>query len=353
MAGYTFVLTDLDGVPIGEPRATARSGSFGVSKPATAGWRLRTDDDLWDDVADGETMLKIYAPAPYNYLVIYYGPIITDEESAQGQGSSVQITSADLSWRLGKRLVGKDPAGVGAVYTSTTTSTIAHALLALANADGATGITQGYAAGTFVSTSTKYLWKPVLDAIMELGGLAGSYEWFLSYPDDNRPPTVELNFDEEMGFDNSPNVHFEYGTGKSNCKAYSRIRDRGRLATHVWALGAGTQLTAAASDAAAATALRSRYEDMVAYPDLSVTSLLDALALAHVAIRKQPRIVVSVTPNLDGPQYPSDYGLGDYVTVRIVTQGSIRVDGLARVWGVDWTQDETGNLLCSPRLVPV
>lgn len=342
-----FVVTDLDGGALGEPRAAARAGGLGVSQPATASFRIRSDDPLWDEVADGETMLKVY---DVTGALCFYGPAISDEEEGSGQGSTVQVAASDLAWRLGSRYVGKDPTGIGLQYTGQDTGVIAAAVLALVNAEDPTGITIG-TVGSFVSMTSTYLWKRALDILTELGALAGSYEWALRYTD-GAPPTVQLDLVAQLGVDLTSDVFFEYGTGHHNCKTYKRVRDRRRLATHVWALGSGSTLVAAASDAAAADGLRSRYEDVVSYGDITTASLLDALAAAHVAIRNKPQKIFSVTPFATGPVFGADYGVGDLVTCRIVSEGSVRVNGVARVWGVDFSVDAAGTVTSSPRLVP-
>jgi hypothetical protein len=316
---WRYVVTDLDGNALGEPFATGRSVSFGISQTATASFTIRSDDPLWDEIADDETMLKVYDSTN---TLRFYGPCVADEEGGSGQGSSVRVTASDLSWRLGKRFVGKDPTGVGLKYTSTDVGAIASNVLSRVNTDAPTGITLG-TVGTFFSLTTTYLWKPALAAITELGSLAGSYEWTLRYVD-GTPPTVYLDLIAQLGSDSSSNVFFEYGTGLNNCQAYTRLRTRDRLATHVWALGSGSTLTAAASDAAAAASHRSRYEDVLSYGDITIPALLDALAAAHVSVRAQPRKVFSVTPFVTGPVFGDDYELGDRVTCRIIANDSIR-----------------------------
>ncbi|HXH88252.1 MAG TPA: hypothetical protein VNI55_06560 [Gaiellaceae bacterium] len=342
-----FVTTNLDGVSLGMPRGSGRSASFDISRPATAGFRVRSDDPLWDEIADEETMLKIYGE---DDALLYWGPVVSDEENGSGQGSSTQVSSSDLAWRFAARYVGKDPSGVGTKFTAQPVGTIVSTLLAALNAEDPTGVTIG-TVDPLLSVTTTYLWKRMLDVVTELGAPAGSYEWQLRYTD-GTPPVVQLDLLAALGTDRTSAVFFEYGCGKRNCKAYSRVRTRDRLATHVWALGSGSTIVASAFDTAAADELRSRYEDVLALGGITVVALLDALAAAHVAVRSQPRRIYSMTPFRGGPVFGVDYKLGDLVTCRIVSEGSVRANGAARVWGVSVEPDDLGLVTAIPRLVP-
>jgi len=346
---WRFVITDLDGAPLGEPHAFDRQIDLAISSPSTASFRIRTDDPMWAAIADSEAMLKVYDATT---KLRHYGPIVSDEETGSGQGGSVKVNSADLMWRLGYRYVGKDPAGVGMVETATDSGAIANAVLAAVNADMPTGITPG-TTGTFVGQDVTYLWKKALDAIAELGSIDGSYEWALRYTD-GQPPAVQLDLAATTGTDKSATVFFEYGTGKRNCSGYSRIRDRSQLATHVWALSGGSTIVAAASDEVAAAGLRSRYEDVLTFSDITVDTLLDSLAIAHVRIRSAAKRVYALTPFPSlAPVYGRDYVVGDRVTCRIVGEtGLVRLNGSVRVWGVTVSINDAGEAVESPRLVP-
>lgn len=344
-----FVVCDLAGRALGEPRAYERSLSVGISRPATAGFRIRADDPLWEQIAAGGAMLKVYDSAD---VLRFYGPIISDEEEASGQGSKVRANAADLSWRLSKRLIGKDVTAqpVGVTYTAQDSGTIAYNILAAANADEATGITVG-TKDTFVARTITYLWKPALTAISELGAISGSYEWALRYTD-GTPPTVQLDLPARLGQDRSATVFLEYGTGKRNCKGYRKVRSIEQLVTDIWVRGAGTNLIVNAFDAAARTAYR-RHEDIVDYSDITVTALLDALAAAHIAIRNKPRELVELTPFAkNAPRYGVDWNVGDSVSARVMIRNNVRVNGTVRAWGADIAVDELGNEQPTLKLVP-
>ena len=450
-----FVAADLTGRSTGEPRAWDRAVSFGVSKMATASFTIRDSDALWDQIIAGEAMLKIFDSADQ---LCFYGPIIADEEEAQGQGAKVRVTAADLSFRLTRRFFGKT--GTGVTYTTTDSGAIAYSALAAVNAEEATGIAQGNQ-DAFLARTVTYSWKRMSDALNELGAIAGSYEWGLRYVD-GTAPTVALDLRSQMGllrtgslldaptsptatasasggslasatyyykitafgetgetvgsaevsaavtgpngsvaltwicpgavsyrvyrgtssggqntYYASPTCKFtdtgasgtagsppststaineplflEYGTGKKNCKAYQRARTIDLLATDVYVLGGGSTQFASASDALARSAYR-RHEDVVNLSDLTVSSLLSAMAAAHVAVRNAPRSLVSLTPHSHlAPKFGVDWQIGDVVMARAVVNRKVRVNGAARIWGADIAVDNFGNEQPTLALVP-
>jgi hypothetical protein len=334
---WRFVL-DSGGVSLGELRASSRTLSVGVSAGATATAQIRADDPLWSATVAGDTFLRVYNSAG---SLVFYGPVVSDEEQASGQGATVQINAADLSWRLGHRFTGEDKTGVGTTYTAQDSGDIAFAILAEANAAAATGITAG-TKDTFVKRTITYLWQRSLDKLNELGAIQGSYEWRLRYTD-GQPPVVNLDLLAALGSDRTSTVFLEYGTGKSNCNQYRRARSMDQQANRVWVLGSGsTNVTSAESSDSI-----SRYgllEDIVSYGDITDVALLDALAAAHIAIRRTPRTLVSLTP-IPGkaPLYGVDWGIGDFVSARVKVRDVVRVAGFARVWAASIAIDELGN----------
>src|SRR6185369_14949533 len=312
---WRYVVTDTAGVAIGEPLATGRQFTAGVSTTATAQFRVKSGTSLWSSIAAGDTMLKIYDST---HALQYYGEIVTDELSATGQGGSAAFTSSDLSWRLSKRLTGKDFDGVGTEHLDKDSGEIIFDVLDEINAEQETGILPGNK-DVFVNRTMTLLWKPVLQLLAELGAIESSYEWTLRYVD-GTPPQVYLDLKTRVGDDVSGLVFFEYGTGKNNCQGYTRTRSMETSATRVYGLGAGSTVVAVGYDASAETARR--LEDQISFSDISTPSLVDALVAAHVAFRARPRKVVTFTPAPKlAPVYGADWSFGDFVTARAVVDG--------------------------------
>jgi hypothetical protein len=349
VAPWKFVITDGTGVRIGEPRAYVRTlANIGPSRTAAASFRIRADDPLWSAIAADETKLKVYNSAEQ---LCFYGPVLTDEETAEGQGATVTVTAADMSIEFLSRYTGKDTTGVGTKHTAKDSGQIVFDDLQTINVnEQATGIVPG-TKETFTTRTVTYLWKRFMDELAELGAIAGSYEWELRYVD-GAPPAVYLDLKALVGSDRSHDLFLEYGTGKANCARYKRVRTREKKATRVWALGSGTPtISALAFDAAYETT--GRWEDVLSLGDVTDAAMLDALAAAHVAIRKRPRTVVELTPfPKKAPRYGVDWFSGDRCTARAVVNGQARVSGVARIWGATITIDEQGGEKPTLQLVP-
>jgi hypothetical protein len=345
---WKFVVCDPTGVRLGEPRGYARNlANIGPSKTQNASFRIRADDPLWSTIAAGDTMLKVYNSAED---LCFYGPIVTDEETAQGQGASVQVTAADLSWNLLTRFTGKDVTGVGVKHTAKDSGQIVFDDLQTINLEQATGVVPG-TKETFTTRTVTYLWKRFMDELAELGAIAGSYEWELRY-EDATPPRVYLDLKSSIGTDRSAELFLEYGTGKSNCAGYSRSRTVEKRATRVWALGTGTPTVSALAFDTVAEPF-GRWEDVLNFGNITDAALLDGLAAAHVAIRKQARKTVNLTPfPKRAPRYGVDWFGGDLLTARVVINEQARVNGTARIWGAAVTIDELGGEAPVFQLVP-
>jgi hypothetical protein len=346
MAGWRWVLCDATGTPVGEPLATGRALSLGISQTGTASCRIRVGSRLWSEVAAGGSTLKVYDSGQ---TLRFYGDVLDDELVAEGDQQSVAVTASDLSWRLSKRYTGKDTTGRGIDYTAVDSAAIIAAVLAEVNTEKPTGVAIG-TTGSFFPRTMTLLWKRVLDLLGELGAIAGSYEWGLRYTD-GTPPTVSLDLLPALGGDQTSLVYFEYGTGKRNCSRYRRVRSIQTSATRVWAVGAGSTAAAVAYNTGAETTLR--LEDELSVGDIASTALLDALAAYHVANRAYPKRTIEMTPFVgNAPRYGVDYVIGDLVTARAVIGGTVDTNGAARVWGASISIDELGNETAVPTLTP-
>lgn len=346
---WRYVLCDLDGRELGELRATGRRFSPGVSAVSSASCAIRADDPLWPLADSGLTTLKVFDSGGGLQV---WGPAIAVEETAQDGKDSVGLAAADHAWDFKNRHVGPDTTGVGRTFSGVDSAQIVFQALSTINSDRSTYITAGNADACVARTVT-YLWKPFLDMLNELGAIEGSYEWGLRYVDADPTPAVYLDLLAQWGADRTHDVFLEYGTGKRNCRAYSRARTLDVHATRIWGLGSGSTQAVVAYDEAAEALYKQRREAVVPFNEITLPSLLTALTSAQLLLRKDPREIVTVTPfPKTAPKYGVDYSVGDLVSLRAVIRGQTRVDGAARVWSADIQIDELGNELPALNLEP-
>lgn len=341
---WTFVICDRLGRAIGEPLATGRSFTVGISRTSTAAFTVEVGSRIWTAIAAGDATLKIYNSS---HALVFFGDIVTDELTADGSNKTVAMTAADLSFRLARRYIGKS--GTGSQHTAQDSGSIVFAELGTVNAEAPTGVTAGLK-DSFIARTVTFNWRRFSDVIADLGAIDGSYEWTLRYTD-GTPPTVYLDLETMIGSDQTTTVFFEFGTGVNNCSSYRRLRSIETLATRVYAIGQGSTISSVAYDAGAE--LVRRFEDVVSVPDISAQQLLDSLAAAHVAVRHLPRKTVTVTPfPATAPRFGVDWYIGDRVTLRSVVGGVVDTYGTARIWGAQIDLDDFGNEAAAPVLEP-
>lgn len=349
MAGWRFDLCDASGKPLGELRRSSASRFLeGVSRPSICSGEIRGDDPFFGELESGLYRVKVISPSG---SLRHYGPLLVDEEKGQaGRVPRISWTSTDLlGWRFSKRLLGKKalPTDADVTHTNKDSGQIAADALAALNAEAATGVTLGIQE-PFVARTVSYAWKKMLDLLGELAAIDGSFEWRSRYVD-GAPPAVLLDLVAAIG-EQREDVFFEFGTGKKNCVAYGIRKDAAALASDVYAVGSGA--ISSAGDAAARAAY-GRLEELVSPSDVSVAGLLAALAAAHLAVRRQPRRVVSMTLGTSSrvPEYAAEWSFGDVVNARIEAQGKPRLDGLVRIWNVEVGFSDDGVEKVTPVLV--
>jgi hypothetical protein len=278
---------------------------------------------------------------------------------------TIKYTAADLMWRLGKYIVGGMPEVLDVSFNNTDSGVIAHSLLA-GNTYKAGQVIIAGIRETFIPRTVSYHGQKVLDAIMELGAIAGSYEWALRYSEASptASPSCFLDLETQLGGNLAGSVFFEYGLGLNNCSGYTRSRSVETLVNEMIVEGprtTGVNAVVLSTDSASQTAYGT-YWDYLSFGTATsivdeaggpVPDLLQALADAHVTARKLPREIVQLTPfPLLSPRYMNDWHVGDIVTARVAVEGLLRVNGQARIWGADISIDELGNETPTILLVP-
>lgn len=338
------------------------SMTLGLDNPAAAAILAGESGDL--------NLINRNLKAYRNGELMFNGPLLTAEETVDGDTGTLPISAVGPFWKLNKRLVGTavpSPVNKQAPYNDGTAvaqkdrGVLAADALAAINLEGNTGI----GIGTLEASSNSYLaglyYKKVAELILELGPQAlGGYDFEVAPIEPTVYPAVPgvdvggtkiglLNIYAALG-DVRDKAVFEYGIGRRNIRAYRRpitIENLCNTPIHLApgfpdSVPAGQNLRVSAADGPSQAVWGKAQE--VIEGDLSVLAMRQDLIDEHLRIRKQPRETVVFTPKgeLEAPVYGVDFALGDVVTARAVWQGATRFDGLFRIYGVDFSLDDQG-----------
>ena len=369
---WQFILTDLAGVEHGELRgADERRVSLPHLRIPTASCRIPLWHSLAPIATETDCLLKCYrTDVTGTRTLAFHGPVITVEETAGVEGSTVRINAAGPYSRLLKRVIGKqgrgpsgekDP-GIGWGLTSPMDlGEIAHNILSLVNADQFTGISAG--TRTAVATGAVGPWhlKNAGEAIADLHAGLGSFEYRLN-------PTEAINVAGVGGWpqiatlDIAPVMHterpdaiYEYGTTRANVRGYSRvvsnegILTRGIISVSGWPDAPANQPNSTTPSNliirdADNLATRGLFEEVVPDNGVIYNDLRQSIVDFHLLIRKYPRQTITFIPAANARPSPfTDYQVGDSVRARAVVRGTVKFDAMFRIWGLTFTVDKNGN----------
>lgn len=366
---FGFILTDLAGVPRSElAGAAGKQFSVGVNTLGTS----KVGVDAWHPDADfllsGDALLKVIE-VDDDFLrdgtqTLHAHHRLTDvEEVAGADGATVVATFADPFWSMTKRLAGKSPTGYsrGTAGSPVDRGTIVSELVVATNVEGASGLRMGSVTPSSSTYVAGWYYKPIAQAIAELGGALDAYDWRVRPID-----YVSAGGGSGLGYygelDLSPalgttrlDAAFEYGDGLYNVTGYQRAVTLGGSANRLFHLPPGfpdnTTLAVKTDQDTTAQAAHGLMEDVVA-ADLSVDDLRTKLLAYHLSVRKGARQTITFTParalGARVPRLGRSYFAGDVVPLRasIAAPGKAdpvkRLDVLVRVYNVTVSVDENG-----------
>lgn len=367
MGAWTFVLSSLGGVAEGElSNASERKVELALNRTPTASFRVRLDHPRASELLIAQGLIKAYERNSQSQknsagTLRFCGPITSAQEVGDDSGrGTLNVTAAGAFWRLQKRLVGKSSQGYskGTAAAQLDLGAIAQDLIAMANADGDTGIR----IGTITASSPGYVgpwyYKPIAEAITELSATSAGYDFEVApvepTSDASGVQIGTFNAAPIVGADRTQSAFFEYGGGKRNVKGYSRQVSLDGLMNAGYNLPSG--FPAAGGAVVSATDPTSignfgLFEDVVP-GDLTVDFMRQLLVNEHLRIRKNPRQQITFEPSLNGPEYGIDYAVGDLVQARAWAASSFRFDVACRVYGASFSIDDEGLSVPSLTLIP-
>lgn len=353
---WTFLLTSRTGVPYGEILgASERQVIRALNAPSTAGFRLPIEaaGALAAPLLTSDTLLRCYRGGRLQF----HGPVQSVELAASDPNAmpSFAVTAADPSIRFSKRFVGKSPSGTAAT-AAVDRITFIESQIAVANASGETGVqTLGRTSGSTISYPIP-AYTRLNELIATISQTYSGFDWHIN-PIEYAAGKLGT-FDAYGSFGSTkPNAVFEY-QGRANMRAPVFQRNWGDVANTVYHLHpAGASVPGGVRSKTDGTSITDHglYEDVID-SDLTLDANRDALLDEHILYRKNPRLVFAFQPDFDDytgrvPTWQSDYFLGDQVRCAVRWEGTLLIDGYARLYKMQFDIDANDRESLTPTLV--
>jgi hypothetical protein len=361
-ASWQFVLTDLSGNQLGEVLdCPQRQVTRSISAPSTASFTAPVTTQRLSDILTKDMNLKVYR----NRLLLFHGPVISAElagEDATGT-PTVAVGAADPSWRFSKRLAGKSQSGTAFTAGPPDRLTIAETLINTANTESIDGLTShtGVAIlGQTCGSTASYIagpYKPLDQCIADMSQTLAGFDWRIDPVEYSSGVLGNFKAAALLGSTQTGAV-FEY-QGKANARVPNYQRGITDSANKVYSIPDGGPADAAlvreAHDNTSVTA-RGRYEDVVDTSNITVAAHRDAVLNDHILYRKNPKQVLSFSPDFNDytgrvPEYGVDYQIGDSVRARVLYNGVQLIDGYVRVYKMQFDIDANSKETLTPTVV--
>jgi hypothetical protein len=374
-AGDTWVASN-----VGElANASERAFSFKLNQPQTVAFTLPLNDPLGAEIVSATNSLtdvpviKVYRE---NTLMMV-AEVMTADLKGGMSDHSIAVVAVETMWaRFAKRLIGKSSAGYS-VTTATAKNKILFDLLTTLNTESNTGIdsqaiasaattgtydvqgstvevTAGNTAVKFTGGPWRY--KPFLELIQELGLTYNGFDFWQSPldPVTNAGLSGALEIEDVRGTTKEDAI-FEFGVGKANVVEYGFLMTNEERITQAHCLPPGFPSGQVASASSTLGASRVRLREAVVANDLTDYTFRQQLAENHVFVREVPRRIFTFVPNVeDGdrtPRFGIDFNIGDFVTGRVMDQGTLTLAALVRVYGAEVQVDVNGQIKTTLTLV--
>lgn len=358
---WSFVLTRKDHTRVGEiTNAFEREAKWGLSRGDTAGFKVRVDHPLLENIYGEDTMLQVWQ----GQMLRFWGDVTTAQFSSTEDGSPplVACTAAGPFWRLTRRLAGLSSLTEGDHITTKSKARIAAQLLenqhALAN--GETGIklnaTSYYDAAGAIGDYTTGPYKKVSDAFNELANGFDGFEWRMEALDEAGEKIALFEAENNYGATRLDTV-FEYGVGQTNVRSLTYLRDITNLTNFSVMMPENVESeTAVSAEDAVSRASHGLFMELIEGVGVIDKTLRQQIVQEAVNVKGRPRFVAGMTLDFadDAGRVPTiheDFWLGDIVQARAESYGVRLFSGLARIYGIELRVDNNGQEAVTPILV--
>jgi len=362
---WRVVICDLTGTAITtvDGIASDKTISYQLNRPDQMTFTVPADDarvntshtDGDPYVSCSNRVVKGYRLESGVWTLRFAGPIMQLQDSGDEKSTSTAVTAYSPHQVLYNRLCRRTTSSqvtAGQIDTTTYTS-IAGNTIAKEQVDQAIASAGGcfiQTTGTFATTSAQTVTfeeGTTVGAALEVLTATKTMDVIFDPVDGVSGVFATMGVSAARGSTKTAAV-FGYGAANFCVQSISRLLNGSELANSLRVAGgrpaAGhTWPTGTASDSSSETKYRTYEAWHLADPDISDLTFLGTLASAELALRKQPKEYLSITPFAElAPSPFTDYFLGD--TIQIWTSANLRqaVTGSQRVYGITLSLDEAG-----------
>lgn len=358
---WQFVLSDLSGHKLGEVLAASeRQVVRSLNTPSTATFKILATNPRLSDVLNRDLNLLVYR----NTVPQFHGPVVSAQFAADDATTSpsVVVTAADPAWYFDRRVSGKSPTGT--LFPSVDRLYIATQLITQSNTESLDGLVSS--TGVEVDAAARcgslavYIagpYKKLSECIMELGQTLGGFDWYIRPMEYVSGKIGQFTAAATIG-SSRPNAVFEY-EGRSNMRAPNYIRGIDTAVNKVYSIPDGGPADASLvreKHDNTSVGLRKRLEEVVDTSGITNSTARDDVLSDHILYRKDPKQVLSFSPDFDNyngrvPKWEDEYFLGDTVQARVYYNGTTLLDGMVRLYKMQFDIDENNKETLTPTVV--
>lgn len=340
---------------------------IGLNKTRTASFKIRLDNTLAPYIAQQCAQEPIYIRAERDGFLMFHGPIATAQEVGDDkQEAQLQVNSTGPEFILAEHFYTGAAAGVKIAPGTDHAKWFAEAMNTYSTSGSpGTATHVAWLAGSHFSSNTSEIeitaFQTMAEILQNLSQQAAGFDWLVVPTEATAAGNIGVfNAEAVIGVE-KPNAVFEWGAGLTNLNSFNRTVDLTQMANVIYNYASG------GPEAPGSGTLTSEYTNA----ELELWGLRQALMNISVLnnearqayineahnYRKKPRETLQLTPITDPgtgrlPIYGADYSVGDFIRARIVYEGSVHIDALTRVWGVQFDVDQNGKeqqtLITSP-----
>lgn len=356
MSVWTFELTERDRTPIAQIKnAHERKVTMALNRPSTASFKLASTSPLVPTLFDRDVLLQVWQDSTLRF----WGPIQNVQLSSNegGEGPSVAVTASDPSVGFAKRFIFSGQTN----FIAGDKITIFETALTDVNEQAFpkkvhTGVrTNGATSGT--STTYQYQHFQSLGFLLtDLAASSSGFDWRIEPEAASLTPGVLGFFSAAavLGSD-KPGTVFEYGMGRNNVRNFTFTRDLTNLTNSATYIPDDEWLPVMNFDTKSME-MHGKFEEVVESIGLAAIGLQEAWTKDVVNIKRDPRRILTMTPDFDDssgrvPIFGTDYYLGDTVRAGVAIENNVIVNGIVRIFQVEASVDDNGQAVMTPTLV--